>query len=687
MTLPLVVAVCAMLQAAAGGSAPPRTHALADSDSSTLRRDGISMSGLSGLVNVPSAAVLPSGTVDFAFTNARTPESFQLGGWQRNAFIAFGFLPRVTVGLRGTVYPDTAANTVGRDLSESVEVQLLREHDDRPALAVGAFDAFSAVAPYFRTFYAVASKSVGTYLALTAGVASGPRTLKGFFGGAEIKATPWLSGLGDFDGRKFAVGVRLDPFPTVAYRAGLQPRFDIAWRQGVGAAFNVGLRTYMGRWSRTPSVEQPPSPVERSDRPDGPAHRAPSLAAAAPTPTDAVRGALVAAGFENIRTSIESGDSGTTIVVNYENRRYNRDELDALGVVMAIVARYAPASVTRMQVTIRRVDLPVITVASSVRDFTEFVDERLAPDDFAERLQIFDRRPPVASEAGSRTAAPSRFKVDVFAQPIVHTAVLNELSAFQAQSSLAADGWVQLAPGLALNARRTIASHTDALFPFGFFDTNSDRLLLHAAASSPWASIPAITQLSFGRFEHYLVGVVDETNMSLAGGVISLDGTVGRIGRSAQELTGTIALAGVRVRYAPLDLTASLTGGRFREGDDGATVELSRWFGSSELGFFITATQTGQIAGLRFSLPLTPRRELPPWYVRPRLPDLYTQSLHASIKRGDATAKTNIGLLLDTDHDIATAYRDRDRLQAVTIRQHVETIRASAADWLRHAAQ
>jgi hypothetical protein len=665
---------------------------LADSDSSTLRRDGISMSGLSGLVNVPSAAVLPSGTVDFAFTNARTPESFQLGGWQRNAFIAFGFLPRVTVGLRGTVYPDTAANTVGRDLSESVEVQLLREHDDRPALAVGAFDAFSAVAPYFRTFYAVASKSVGTYLALTAGVASGPRTLKGFFGGAEIKATPWLSGLGDFDGRKFAVGVRLDPFPTVAYRAGLQPRFDIAWRQGVGTAFSIGLRTYMGRWRGPPSVEAQSPSSEHADRPEeaplASLSPAPPMAAApASTGTDAVRGALVAAGFENIRTSTESGDSGTTIVVDYENRRYNRDELDALGVVMAIVARYAPASATRMQVTIRRVDLPVITVESSLQDFNEFVHGRLAPDAFAALLQISDRRPPVASEAGSRTAAPSRFKVDVFAQPIIHTAVLNELSAFQAQSSLAADGWVQLAPGLALNARRTIVSHTDALFPFGFFDTNSDRLLLHAAAASPWASIPAITQLSFGRFEHYLVGVVDETNMSLAGGVISLDGTVGRIGRSAQELTGTIALAGVRVRYAPLDLTASLTGGRFREGDDGATVELSRWFGSSELGFFITATQTGQIAGLRFSLPLTPRRELPPWYVRPRLPDLYTQSLHASIKRGDATAKTNIGLLLDTDHDIATAYRDRDRLQAVTIRQHVETIRASAADWLRHAAQ
>jgi hypothetical protein len=666
-----------MFQAGAAGAQQP-SRAAADSDSTALRRDGVATSGLSGLVNIPTAAVLPSGTVEFAFTNARTPESFQLGGWQRNAFIAFGFLPRVTVGLRGTVYPDTLANAVGRDLSENVEILLLRERDNRPAVAIGGFDALSAVAPYFRTFYAVASKSVGPYLALSAGVASGPRTLKGPFGGAELKVAPWVSGLGDFDGRKFGLGVRLDPFPATAYRLGLQPRIDVVWRQNVGAAFNVGLRTYMGRWPGASPSQPPPAAPERAA---SSASGLPALAAG----LDALRHDLADAGFENVKVAVGATAEGTTVAVDYENRRYNRDELDALGVVMAITARDAPTTVSRMQVTIRRLDLAVITVASSVRDFTDFVDGRLAPEAFANQLQISDRRPAMSMDESAPVINRSRFKLDVFAQPIVHTAVLNEVSAFQEQSTLSADGWVQLAPGVTVNGRRTIAWHRDALFPPGFFDTNTDRLLLHAAAPiatpSSWGSASAITQLSIGRFGHYSVGVADEVNVSLAGGRVSLDGTVGAVGRSTRELNTTIALAGARVRIAPLDLTASLTAGRFLEGDDGATAELSRWFGSSELGLYATATRAGQIAGVRFSLPLTPTRELPPWRVRPRLPDVYTQSLHASIKRGDATAKTNIGLTLDTDHDIARAYRDRDRLQAVTIRQHVETIRASAIDW------
>jgi hypothetical protein len=660
----------------AGAQQPPRVPP--DTDSSALYRTGVATSGMSGLVNIPVAATLPSGSVEFSFTNARTPDSFQLGSWQRNAFINFGFLPWMTVGLRGTVYPDTLAHGIGRDLSENVEIRLLQEHGNTPALAIGGFDALSAVSPYFRTFYAVATKSVGPYLDLTAGVATGPKTLKGPFGGAELKLAPWLSGLGDFDGKKLGAGVRLDPFPATAYRFGVQPRIDIVWRQDVGAAFNVGLRTYMGRRPRTPEPGQ--RPVEQTRT------AAPALAAVAPaTGLDAVRHALADAGFENLKAATSTGPDGTTIAVDYENRRYNRDELDALGVVMAIVARNAPTA-TRMQVTIRRVGLPMLTLESSMQAFNDFVDGRRTASEFANQLQISDGRPSKATDATARVTNRSLWKLDVFAQPIVHTAVLNELSAFQEQSTLSADAWVQLAPGVALNGRRTIASHTDALFPLGFFDTNTDRLLLHAAAAIPGTSssgdASAITQISIGRFDHYRVGVADEVNVSLAGGRVSLDGTLGVLGRSTRELNSTVALGGGRVRIAPLDLTASLTAGRFREGDTGATAELSRWFGSSELGFFVTSTDAGRIAGVRFSLPLTPTRELPPWRVRPRLPDEYTQSLHASIKRGDATARTGIGQTLDTDHDIARAFRDRDRLQAVTVLQHVGTIRASALDWI-----
>ena len=39
-------------------------------------------------------------------------------------------------------------------------------------------------------------------------------------------------------------------------------------------------------------------------------------------------------------------ESGLTVVVEYENRRYNRDELDALGLVLGLAALRTPPSVT-----------------------------------------------------------------------------------------------------------------------------------------------------------------------------------------------------------------------------------------------------------------------------------------------------------------------------------------------------
>jgi hypothetical protein len=48
--------------------------------------------------------------------------------------------------------------------------------------------------------------------------------------------------------------------------------------------------------------------------------------------------------------------------VEYENRRYNRNELDALGLVMGLAALYTPPSVTHMRVIVNKVNVPVLEV-------------------------------------------------------------------------------------------------------------------------------------------------------------------------------------------------------------------------------------------------------------------------------------------------------------------------------------
>jgi hypothetical protein len=694
MNFALTLVTHALLQASSIGQQPAARDA-ADSNKAVLRREATSLSGLPGLVTVPVAATIPSGMLDLGFSNARTASSYSGLGTQQNYVVSIGLLPRVSVGLRGTVFGRDANRNAdcSCDLSESIQVQLLTEGDWLPAVAVGTQDPFSA-ATYFKTRYVVASKSMLGRVRFSAGYGSGPTVLKGVFGGAELNLASWASALGDYDGSKYSGALRLQPFPAMADAAGVQPRVDVVWRQGFGLSTMFGLRTSMSGSSATHRERSVVSAASsRSAR--GGVTNAPSVATT--TTARGVQAELVAQGFENVRASIEHAGGGATMAVAYENRRYNRDELDALGIVMAVAAQYATDSVGRIRVTVLRRELPVLVVESGTAALAAFLDERATPAAFEQQLEI---RNPGAGDArvrGESSAASSRFKVDIFARPRLETAVMTELGPLEVRGSLLADAYMQLAPGIVLNARRTLGSAESSQFPGYLSDVNTDRLLLHLAAALPAAArlglAGALTQLTVGRFGHYEVGVVEELDVPLADGLVSLGGTFGVLGNSFQHLDRTIALGVARVRYPALDLTASLTAGQFRNGDLGAAVELGRFFGQTEFAVFVKSsrytlpagTPFASQAGARISLPLAPARELAPSPVRLRLPDVYSQGLQAAVvKQGEFGAiRSDVGLLLNTDHEVARAYRMRDRLQAVTIRQHVVAIRDGAKRWYR----
>ena len=164
-------------------------------------------------------------------------------------------------------------------------------------------------------------------------------------------------------------------------------------------------------------------------------------------------------------------------------------------------------------------------------------------------------------------------------------------------------------------------------FPGELGNPDVDRVLLHQAVRLPlgtwsrWAT--GLTQLSIGRFSLQEVGIANETALTLLEGVLFVKGTLARVGSSYADLDRSVALANGRVRYPPWDLTFSVTAGRFLDGDRGVATDLSRFFGNTEIGVFFRHTDNGSQAGLRFAVPLTLDKELPPWRVRPRLPDLF----------------------------------------------------------------
>jgi hypothetical protein len=188
--------------------------------------------------------------------------------------------------------------------------------------------------------------------------------------------------------------------------------------------------------------------------------------------------------------------------------------------------------------------------------------------------------------------------------------------------------------------------------------------------------------VSVGRFTREEVGIADETALTLWDGIFLVKGTLARVGSSFAHLDRWVALGNGRVRYPPWDLTLSVTAGQFLDGDQGVAADLSRFFGNTEIGVFLRHSDNGSLAGLRLGIPLTLAKELPPWRVRPRLPDLFTYEQRTTVFTDRNVTRGDIGRTLATGHDIERVYWNRDRLYPVYIRQHLDTLKQAVRRWI-----
>jgi hypothetical protein len=85
-------------------------------------------------------------------------------------------------------------------------------------------------------------------------------------------------------------------------------------------------------------------------------------------------------------------------------------------------------------------------------------------------------------------------------------------------------------------------------------------------------------------------------------------------------------------------------------------ADLSRFFGNPEIGVFFRHTDNGLQAGLRFAVPLTLDKELPPWRVRPRLPDLFSYEQSTTVLTDVNLIRGDIGRTLRVRGMKSSAY-------------------------------
>jgi hypothetical protein len=621
-----------------------------------------SLAGLPGLFEVPAAVSAVDKSTVLAFNDIHT-DSVPGATIQRNAFIGFGFLPRLTLVGRGSWI--TANNQGIREIAASAQLLLANEGTWTPSVAIGAQDIGGQISNY-KTRYVTASKTLAGRVRLTGGVGQpGTFSLSGLFGGVEVSPCTWVTAIAENDGVRRNYGLRLAPLGEWGDAHGIQPTFDALWSQRQGRILSVGLRF------------TPPRPRPRIDSGSSLARRPPSHAVSAPPTATTLSDALVAYGIENVRISRR----GDTVAVAYENRVFNQEEWDALGVVFAEVARHAEGART-MRATILRVGLPVMQVVSDIDAFRGLMTGALGTAAFARQLTVtYPRQVPVRGPA----ANASSFRLDVTVRPRFEPLLLTEIGAAESRTSLLPEAILQLGRGLSLTARRAIVVHQTSLFPPELEDPNADQFLLHAAGTGlPFGlSLPGVvSQVSVGRFGHYNVGGSIESDMVLGDGRWSVGGVAAVLGDHPTRFTRSVALGSVRYRVAPLDLETTVTAGRYLHGDVGATTEVKRRFGLMEVGFFVEATEVATMVGGHLAIPLMFARDPRPGPARIRMPGYYDYYKRTQILRQSNVVRTDVAVPLDTGMGLERVFRDRDRLNALVLGERIVRLRDAALKWV-----
>lgn len=635
------------------------------------RMSAPSFTGGPGLLEVPSATALPDGEIALSYNRAKMLDPLHPLIWQNNGFFTVAFLPRLTLTARGSVRHSGQADDIfNRDESANAQLLLLEEREWRPALAVGLQDVNGANALYTAK-YATATRSIAGRVRLTAGYGSGVRLLDGPFGGVEIAPCPWITFLAEHDGRQRSAGVRVHPFPTLADRFGVRPTLDASWLGEQGFVAGVGVRFAAG-----PARQHRPLPTVRGDV-AAPVAFGPS-AVPVGRAAAAVRDALVAAGLENVRVlPIE----GSVLDVQYENRRWQLDDMDGLGVALGVVAATVPADVQRVRLTIRKVDVPVLRVSTALRAWRDFLADPRQERAFVAQLEV---NVPAAGSRGLEGVAanPSRFRVDLTARPRVETIILSELGTFESRVSVLPEFNVQLGRGLAITGRTSIPVSQSERFVQELGEVGGDRLLVHAAARIPEALLPrgamGIGQLSVGRLGQRQVGAHWDQNVVLRGGRWSAGLTGVVYGDAASRIKRSYGFGTVRWRRPQQEIATSLSVGVFRFGDVGAVADVSRRLGLVDVGFYVKATDLASQVGARVTVPLSPRRQARPRAVRVLLPDFFEHAEDVTILEPVPAVRIDVARSLDIGHWVVRSYAGRDWLNEGTIRSRAWAMRNAA---------
>lgn len=650
-----------------------------------------SLQGYTGLLNIPNALVTPEGRLDALFTNQTEEKWRGKIPRQENYLFSVGFFSLLEMGGRLTEAPGKARDLAGNfKLSTAplfTNIPLL------PVVAIGIQD-IGGGSPHLRTKYAVVSETVGP-LRLSVGYGTGPDRMKGMFAGAELQALSWLHLLAEYDTTDTNIGLRLLTPPLLAafpvqLQGTLKTSLDYQTDQ---PRIAIGFRIPLG--SGRPAL----APIALEPELNGVTEVAAKTAAASPgntatnqsspptinTRLGAMRHQLEKDGFLNVRIGTKGSD---LLAIEYENSRFNHNELDAMGLIIGRALTVGQPTEQRLRLIVLKRGLRVMMLEAPATTWRSFLTNAANRELLSTELQISTETPadPTIAWEQVKPTTSDALKAEAILYPGLLTFIGTDVGTFDYYLSLKTDAYLSLWPGAVLNSRINTpiswSSNLDDGQTYRNYRNNKDferLMLIQATKLAPdlWLSV------SGGMILHRMYGSLNEAVWAPGDGTHRFRLKQIYAEQSETKTRKEVYIGSYRYRYAPLDVSLEAAAGRFYDQDKGFTLELKRFFGDTAFAVYYKSARATfgediKVGGVTLSFPLTPRRDMRSYPLRLRGIDEWGYSQETEITspgKGGNWVGRSIGLNPQMAFSIERVFQNRDRLNPSYIRQHLMRLR------------
>lgn len=713
----------------------------------------MSLQGFTGLLNTPNAELTREGTAELQRNTERNISLSEKTAL--NMILSFGLFSNIE--LSGRIWEQDSNYDYGdfydfgmRDVSVNFKLLLL---DGKDSLAVGSQD-FGGGATNFKTTYLVGSKIIGP-TRFSMGYGTGPDRMKGTFGGLEWTIFENLDLIAEHDTKDNNLGLRIR---TSKDWIGHGIKVGFIAKQAINSSyhkqFEYGLGLTIPFWNNhylekpltlTNNHYPPPKLLSNLNKenavnkisenkkqnvinpygllPLNSETKNKLLLETNPKDKDnfykkleKIGNKLIDLGLENVRV----GFSDNVVYVEYENHRYNHNELDALGLVMGVTAVETPESLNWMVVLVKKDNLPVIEIKIPTEGYRDFL---MGPKD-SNKLSVWPIS--VGSLWSKMTISNVNNSLDYYnvqwidlnqqnnpwARITLFPAVPSYFLATEFNLLDYALVWnseieMPIWKGGVLNTAWSLPlSHSKNLEEgnvFGrFFPEPEIYNLWLQQGTRPSSNVFNLTGLGMNRLDKTdYFGLYNDISWIPNSGDHRLFAELGYF-RNFNETDNqpywknqkqrTIAMASYRYFYTPLDLALDATIGKFWFKDHGIVLKGSRFFGDVSITLYYIQTKGGQtsevglndrVAGLTFGIPLTPRQDMKPGLVQVKGNERWYMGLETTIaKQGQANyLNPDLAIAPSFTRSINRNYINYGRLSPSYIRNHILRLREAYARW------